>query len=218
MLEDLQKQKLQAEIDKLKAEENKIKEEVVKSNQLFSISSLSNITSLVANLIIVVFALYTGGNLLELQNEVIKIRQEKLKDLQSDIQVAEKTTEELSNLIESKREETRKTANIPIGSTVFIQFRGSLERTLMNKLAQFYQEKGYNAPGVERVAGNYQNEVRYFHPSDKKIAENIAKITNEFFRNNNCPLKQQINLRQMNLSQFPNVPEKQVELWIHHTC
>jgi hypothetical protein len=63
---------------------------------------------------------------------------------------------------------------------VYIQFRGSVTREKMNELRNKFLEKGYNAPGVERIDGNFKNWVRYFHPEDKELAERVAGLAKEF--------------------------------------
>lgn len=99
---------------------------------------------------------------------------------------------------------------------VYVQFRGSLKRELMNDLMKSFDDQGMPVPGVERVAGEYGNSVRYFHESDRESAEKVKRSAIDFFAAKDCPISE-IEFLDLSKSEF-KVKEGQLELWIHHSC
>ena len=219
--ESLKEQKIQAEIDKLNAEKDKI---IKETNNVDIVA----VFSVIANLVVIVVGIIAGYNLFSLQKEVITVYKDQIKDLKKQKEEISKINEALkkerkiieqqnNEILTNFRDKVISKEEEKVKAVVFIQFRGSLTRSLMNQLAQSFQAQNYNSPGVERLAGSYQNMVRYFHSSDKQLAENISKIAQDFFKDKNCPVKN-ITLDERKQSEFPNVPQKQLELWIHHSC
>ncbi|TRU71845.1 MAG: hypothetical protein EWV55_16080 [Microcystis viridis Mv_BB_P_19951000_S69] len=140
------------------------------------------------------------------QQENIDEKKKAYDDLQKSYAELVKTKNELAKALNRTKLETQ--------GIVYIQFQGSLERNSMKELAKLYQQKGFQAPGVERIAGNYRNEVR-FNPSDAELASQVATIAQNFFDQKSCPIE---NIKLNPLKKNNNVPKGQIELWIHHSC
>jgi len=100
--------------------------------------------------------------------------------------------------------------------SVYVQFRGALTRELMNELMRSFNDQGIPVPGVERVAGSYTSNVRYFHKTDYESAESISQAAIKFFASRHCPISD-IKLQDLSDSKF-KVKEGQLELWIYHSC
>lgn len=102
---------------------------------------------------------------------------------------------------------------------VYIQFRGTLQRTLMRQLQEQLQAENYQAPGVERVAGSYGNSVRYFFSEDSDTADKVSAIVNRFFVLKGCPLSPPGSPQLVDPRSLSATPARgQIEIWIHHSC
>lgn len=97
-------------------------------------------------------------------------------------------------------------------TTVFLQFRGDVAREVLRGLQASLVEAGVRAPGIERVAGDYANEVRYFHAEDRSTAEAVAARVQAHF-NGACRLRSPVKVLP---SRLP-APRNQVEVWIGAT-
>jgi predicted RNase H-like nuclease (RuvC/YqgF family) len=155
------------------------------------------------------------------KSQEIQQKSQEITKQQKNIDEKKKAYDNLRNeyaeLVKTKNE-LAKALNRPKLETqgiVYIQFQGSLERNSMKQLAKLYQQKGFQAPGVERIAGDYRNEVRYFNPSDAELASQVATIAQNFFAQKSCPIE---NIKLNPLKNNNNVPKGQIELWIHHSC
>jgi hypothetical protein len=95
----------------------------------------------------------------------------------------------------------------------FIQFRGDLKRELINELRGALKGKSFNAPGAERVGGDYQNLVKYFKPGDSADAEALSQAVEAFFAAKGCPLKMRVVPATGAASQSPPL-----EVWLSHKC
>lgn len=95
----------------------------------------------------------------------------------------------------------------------YIHFRGDLTRDLINELRATLASKSFDAPGSERVAGDYQNLVKYFRDNDSTPAANLAAVVETFFTAKGCPLK----LRVVP-SGAANLPDPPLEVWLAHKC
>jgi hypothetical protein len=65
-------------------------------------------------------------------------------------------------------------------NVVYIQFRGSLTRGLVDTLRQEFAKAGLTAPGAERKETTFTSSVRYFHAQDKELADSITRMTTRF--------------------------------------
>lgn len=96
---------------------------------------------------------------------------------------------------------------------VFVQFQGELTRELINELRISLGGKGFDAPGAERKSGDYQNLVKYFTPSDRRNAEELAVAVEGFFASKGCPVKMRI--VPVNVESQRNSP---LEVWLAMKC
>jgi multidrug efflux pump subunit AcrA (membrane-fusion protein) len=74
----------------------------------------------------------------------------------------------------------------------FIQFRGDLTREVINELRTSLARKAFNAPGAERVNGEYQNLVKYFKSNESADAEELGSAVEAFFASKGCPIKMRV--------------------------
>ncbi|NCR53145.1 MAG: hypothetical protein GPJ10_06845 [Microcystis aeruginosa L211-07] len=243
--DNLKEKKLQAEIDKINAEKDKILQEAENLKKTTIWSLRANFVSIIGGVFIGglgILALITGSQQMALQEKLVDTKKQEVLDLEKTIQQksqeiqqkSQEITKQQKNIDEKKKayddlrksyaelvktkNELAKALNRPKLETqgiVYIQFQGSLERNSMKQLAKLYQQKGFQAPGVERIAGDYRNEVRYFNPSDAELASQVATIAQNFFAQKSCPIE---NIKLQKLTNNNNVPKGQIELWIHHSC
>ncbi len=95
---------------------------------------------------------------------------------------------------------------------VYIQFRGDLKRSLINDLRASLETGGYSLPGAERLAGEYDNLVKYFRAEGQPSADALLEATTTFFAARGCP----ISLRAVpGKSSSVTAP---LELWLAHSC
>jgi hypothetical protein len=94
----------------------------------------------------------------------------------------------------------------------YIHFRGDISRDLINELRTALSGK-FNAPGAERVAGEYQNLVKYFNSAEDKDARELASAVEMFFSTKGCPLKMRV--VPATSAKIQNPP---LEVWLSHSC
>lgn len=98
---------------------------------------------------------------------------------------------------------------------VYIQYRGSVPRSLAEQVRARLAELGFHAPGVERIDRDFDNSVRYFHADDASAAEELARRAGALLAERGCPAD--FPVQDMTRGGFA-VPRGQVELWIDLTC
>jgi hypothetical protein len=102
----------------------------------------------------------------------------------------------------------------PVGpSYPTIAFRGAISRDVINDLRTSLQSEAFNAPGAERVAGEYQSRVKYFQPADNADAERLAKAVEAFFEKRRCP----VSLR-VEPATSASGASSPLEVWLSHSC
>ena len=95
---------------------------------------------------------------------------------------------------------------------VYVQFQGSLDRTLINELRTTLEGASYSAPGAERLSGDYRSMVKYFRPEDASDAAALQKVTEDFFAAKGCPIQ----LRTIQAQASTTAPP--LEIWLSHAC
>jgi hypothetical protein len=100
-----------------------------------------------------------------------------------------------------------------LGNIVFIQFQGDIQRSVIKRLQDELNATGYNAPGVDRVEGDYSNEIRYFHKEDAAFAIKVCEITQQFLMKTGKD--SQLNCRDLSVKKF-QAPKGQVEVWLRY--
>lgn len=124
-----------------------------------------------------------------------------------------KSSEELKVVVKEITESSSNDSILP--TRVSIQFRGSITRELITSLQETFNSLGMPAPRPERIAENYKNSIRYYYPQDSKVAQEVKKVTEEFFDNNGCSLKTDAKLM---TGYEDSVKNGVIEVWIHHSC
>jgi hypothetical protein len=103
---------------------------------------------------------------------------------------------------------------IPDKKIIYITFRGDITRDMINKMRESFQEQGWISPPAIRKEEVSMNSVNYFHESDRELAKNIAKVTNNLFTSQNCT--------QSNVELKPNFSKNknkgEIELLIYNKC
>lgn len=104
----------------------------------------------------------------------------------------------------------------PSTSLVYVQFRGGIARSVAESLRARLKTAGYDAPGVERLAGNYANEVRYFRPEDRESAQRVADLARSELEAHGCK-PADFAPREMGAGLYKARPG-QIEVWISTNC
>lgn len=207
-LEQLEKRRIQLEISKLEAETEKllIETKALKKPLIFRPSALIPVLVGIVTLM--------GSGL-----QLYKTDQELTKSTQSN-QGLESYNKGLQTQLEKQHDDTPKVDEnesiIPkLPTRVSIQFRGDINRELITAFQEQFNNLGMPAPRPERIASEYENSIRYFHGADSNISADVQRITEEFFREHNCP----ININSKLMTGFEDKVKKGViEVWIHHVC
>lgn len=95
---------------------------------------------------------------------------------------------------------------------VYIQFQGSLSRSIINDLRKALEATGFSSPGAERIGSDYQSLIKFFRPEDEQAAAALLKSTQDFFASNGCPVQ----LRVVQAKAAVGSPP--LELWLAHSC
>ena len=106
-----------------------------------------------------------------------------------------------------------KPSDVKAARLAYIQFRGDLNRELINGLRTSLSTKAFNAPGAERVAGEYQNLVKYFKHTESANAEELAAAVEAYFDLRKCPLKMRVVP-----ATTTAVKDPPLEIWLSHKC
>jgi hypothetical protein len=97
--------------------------------------------------------------------------------------------------------------------TVYLQYYNKDDEVPISKLRNFLKDKGYVAPGMEKVPHKYR-DIRYFHDEDKDAASLLKAHTEEFMRN--VLKRDDIELEIKPLGEsFPHAPKQIIELWLY---
>jgi len=129
-------------------------------------------------------------------------------------QEAEQAVKELkASLARTTSEIRRAKPGLVNARLAYIQFRGSMPRALINDLRVALEKDAFDAPGAERVSGDYQSMVKYFQPGDSQDAARLAKAVEQFFEKHGCP----VSLRVVPAT-TANSASSPLEVWLSHSC
>lgn len=126
----------------------------------------------------------------------------------SDLYTSEKTKKD------SSQSQKIISSLIPDKKIIHITFRGDITRDIIDKMRKSFQEQGWISPPAIRKEEVSMNSVNYFHESDRELAENIVKITKNFFTSQNCT---QSNVELKN-DFSKNKNKGEIELLIYNKC
>jgi hypothetical protein len=124
-------------------------------------------------------------------------------------QVSKKTT---TKAIEQAKLNITQDSISPGRYTVYLHYSGEKNKKLIEELAIFLKNQGFEVPGIERF--NYKNrDIRYFHKEDKSGALLLKKHLTQFITLY-TDLKN-TNIKIFNLShKYPNAKKGVLELWV----
>ncbi len=185
-IKEAQLNKLEAEIAKIKAETSKLWIDIGKI--VFSallglfIGWFSQDTK--------VSLADTKAKMAEQEKKVTISETEKMiKDTNNSIEPLKIALTKTSAELQEKNSEKNSSVVVVTKPLIYIQFQGDITREFINELRGKLQAE-FNAPGAQRIAGNYTSEVRYFseNKEDKERAERLANSVIEFFKSKNCSL------------------------------
>lgn len=212
-----------AELDKLNAETKKIvaeTEEIIKGRKL---SFWSEIVKIIGGVVLGlggVFVAMTQYDVAETRAKYAKDKQEvaerELKKAEMSRDAAREEENNYRDYVKNLKKEVDKyekgNSKDVKEKLVYVQFEGDVNRQVINMLRSELKLLGYNAPGAERVSGDYRPMVKYFSASDESSAQELALKTQEFFKSKNCPIVITPELIKM------TSPPSHLELWIPHKC
>ncbi len=97
--------------------------------------------------------------------------------------------------------------------TVFIQYTHAGNRKLVHNLAGYLAARGFTIRGIEQIAYR-RNEIRYFHPADKKAARMLGRETAGYLtRRHASKGPPPVYLKNL-AATYPRVPAGQLEIWL----
>ena len=99
---------------------------------------------------------------------------------------------------------------LPGRYTVYLHYSREENKKLIEELAIFLKNKGFEVGGIERF--NYKNrDIRYFHSEDKSgailLKKHLIPFITIYFKNTNINI---LNLRH----KYPNAKKGALELWV----
>ncbi len=99
---------------------------------------------------------------------------------------------------------------------VYVQFQGRLTREFVTGLRKSLNDSGhFSAPGAQRIAGTYQNEIRYFSDSDLVVAQNLQQAVESFYAVKGCHISMDIKRASLTAKNGNTPPP---EVWLSEYC
>lgn len=96
---------------------------------------------------------------------------------------------------------------------VYIQFRGGMTRARVNGLRASLSDSGFNAPGAERVQGDYGSLLKYFSDGDAQAAANLKVAVEKYLKQQGC----EETLRLVKPGN-PSGKSSPLEVWLQSDC
>ncbi|QGY38912.1 hypothetical protein GM415_01750 [Pseudodesulfovibrio cashew] len=99
-------------------------------------------------------------------------------------------------------------------NSVYLQYSddfGQYAKTAEELISQ-YKKENITTDNPEKLEMSFPSNVRYFHEKDKKAAERIAGLTNQFLASKNIPLT--LPVLDLSKHQGLSAREKLIEVWI----
>ncbi len=206
-LEQLEEDKLKAEIAKIEAETK-----VLKRRTIFNPSAWIPLVVAIVGLLGTTSQWITTWNELGEKNEQLVQDsvgyESQIKGLVNRIELGSFSASDDPDSIAAV---VNAVAKLP--EKVVIQFQGSLTREFMTALQGEFNSQGMPAPRPERIGGGYRNSVRYFHSSDAALAIPVLDVITDFYQDKGCP----INITVQKFLELPS-PKGQIEVWIIQNC
>jgi len=91
-----------------------------------------------------------------------------------------------------------------------------MKRDFMTGLRKSLNDSGrFYAPGAQRIAGSYQNEIRYFKDSDLGVAQELQQAVEGFYAGKGCRVS--LDLMRMPMM-AKNNNTSPPEVWLSEYC
>ena len=216
-----------AQIDKMRAEADKLRNDSVVANTSAKNGVASEAIKILAGVVIGIggfLAASTQFEVAELRagyaNEKLKVAEAAALSASEAALAAVKRKEEAERLIAEYKEALEKQAvATPLAKgeaqprLVYIQFRGAITRVRVNSLRAFLSKNGFNAPGAERVPGEYGSLVKYFTDSDAAAATSLKDAVEKQLKQQGCD-----GTLRLVKPENPSGKASPLEVWIHSDC
>lgn len=98
---------------------------------------------------------------------------------------------------------------------LYMHFANEKNREKIRELHREFIEVGFNAPGIQRVEGNYNVDIRFFHEEDSILTGSVAQIIKNFLE------KEGINIESVPIKNFSRTAYQNlatvglIEVWIN---
>ncbi len=107
-----------------------------------------------------------------------------------------------------------KVASAVFPKLVSIQFKGRENLELMNQLRAKLEQTGLPGPEPEELKIEFHNTIRYFNAEDRTLAEETAKVVNEFMRAQSSGAYKDYYVILRDFTHIrPHPPAGQIEIW-----
>lgn len=207
-IEEIQKEKIKAELSKLIAEEEKVREEI----KVLRKPALLNPSAWVPLLIALVSL--SGTTIKWYQAEQAKIFANQSEE-QAVVAKNKAVLEEKATSAYAKNlEKADKPAGVKL-PTAKIKFKGSITREQITGLQLILNQENYTSPRPFRTSSVEATEILYFDSSDKEVANLLSKKVITYFEVLDCPLKSGLHYRYMKSEKYK---KGTIVISIHHKC
>ena len=98
-----------------------------------------------------------------------------------------------------------KTSSI-LNKIVYIQYSSKINIKEAEEIRNKFKNNEWAAPRIDRVKGNFNNIIKYFHPEDEGIAAEANKVLDDKFK-----VISSISAKYQKL-----VPKGQIEVWVSY--
>jgi hypothetical protein len=98
---------------------------------------------------------------------------------------------------------------------VYIHFRGTVARSVLEGLRSELNRAGYSAPGTERIDRSFNSGTYYFHSRDSVLASGLAARAEAFLRERGCPVALPLRYASRYAS---TAKPRQIEVWVNTNC
>jgi hypothetical protein len=199
-LPSLDEQLKVAQIEKARAEVAKLLAEAAAAKKTMASGAFSEAIKIIAGVVVGVggfVAASTQYEVAELRakhaDEQVKAAEKAASEALAAASSAHRRKEEAERVLSEYKEtfeQQQRAAPLHQGEArprlVYIQFRGGMSRSRANGLRDFLSGNRFNAPGAERVPGDYGSLLKYFSDSDAEAAANLKTAVEKYLKQQGC--------------------------------
>ncbi|MFM2054523.1 MAG: hypothetical protein RL456_2560 [Pseudomonadota bacterium] len=200
-----------AQIRKLEAEAEKLREEANGARRAIHTGNLSEGIKILAGIVIGLGGFFAARTQFEVAEMRASIAKEKIASAEAAMSRARDEASVAADLRDrAMREKAEADASVQqlrvtladldtrvrqaqpgivAARLVYVQFQGGVSRAKIDEFRKRLAAAGYDAPGAERVAGDYRPMVKYFSSADAAIARKLAETAEKFLGDMSCPMK-----------------------------